>query len=94
MDEDKVTRFTAVSFGLLALVMLGMFVLRSSLIAGSLLAKAAQHRPDIRPFTTGPQSRPAKRRHEFREPFTRSHRPQLPAVAAVPQGRALLQSGG
>jgi hypothetical protein len=27
MDEDEVTRFTAVSFGLLALVMLGMFVL-------------------------------------------------------------------
>jgi hypothetical protein len=27
MDEDKVTRLTAVSFGLLALVMLGMFVL-------------------------------------------------------------------
>ena len=27
MDEDKVTRFTAVSFGLLALVILGLSVL-------------------------------------------------------------------
>jgi hypothetical protein len=27
MDEDKVTRFTAVSFGLLSLVMLGLAII-------------------------------------------------------------------
>jgi hypothetical protein len=34
MDEDKVTRFTAVSFGLLELVILALSVLESSLTAG------------------------------------------------------------